>query len=618
MEKIIPENSAANSFLSFFDKISARTFFLLVFLFQVSLIFQGLDLSDEGFLSTFYSHIFSNPASVSYCFMFWLTGIIGGAWTKLFSPLGLLGIRLGGAVVNTITVILTYHLLKNYLKPAYLKLGLILVVLSLNNDIKVLNYNTLSSLFYVIIISLLFNGLIKGQVGKIFLSGFFVGLNIFVRTPNILGLGLVLGIIYYYHLTGWSLVSILKQIFIFSLGCLAAVGCIIFVMRLMGHLPVFLDSMKLLFALEKGIKKPEIQGGYGIIRLLDLFRSNIVVALKYTLIPAIIVFVGLFSYNKIGNQTKLAKFVFSGIVLSGLIVVLVFIIDHQIDHFSMLFFTNGLILLTAACMFYASAENEIKLLFFFGCFFLLSYPLGSSDGVFTAGRYCLWIALPITIDYLFKIQSTNLTIAISRDKKEYAIKLWVSARQLTVTKWLLAGTLAFAGFYYVYYYPFFDRKNRVQMRYSLTSNKLKGIYTTKGRADVFNELLAESAKYMKANDYVIAYDNIAMFYYATGTIPLLTNPLPAVYSTDLFKSDLNSIYERSKILPPVIMQKIATVGPASKWPEELLPGDYAKSERNLDRNIILDSFLTKNNYKEVWSNKAFKILLPDDIHLSSK
>jgi hypothetical protein len=618
MEKIIPENSAANSFLSFFDKISTRTFFLLVFLFQVSLIFQGLDLSDEGFLSTFYSHIFSDPSSVSYCFMFWLTGIIGGAWTKLFSPLGLLGIRLGGAVVNTITVILTYHLLKNYLKPAYLKLGLILVVLSLNNDIKVLNYNTLSSLFYIIIISLLFNGLIKGQVGKIFLSGFFVGLNIFVRTPNILGLGLVLGIIYYYHLTGWSLVSILKQIFIFSLGCLAAVGCIIFVMRLMGHLPVFLDSMKLLFALEKGIKKPEIQGGYGIIRLLDLFRSNIVVALKYTLIPAIIVFVGLFSYNKIGNQTKLAKFVFSGIVLSGLIVVLVFIIDHQIDHFSMLFFTNGLILLTAACMFYASAENEIKLLFFFGCFFLLSYPLGSSDGVFTAGRYCLWIALPITIDYLFKIRSTNLTIAISRDKKEYAIKLWVSARQLTVTKWLLTGTLAFAGFYYVYYYPFFDRKNRVQMRYSLTSNKLKGIYTTKGRADVFNELLAESAKYMKANDYVIAYDNIAMFYYATGTIPLLTNPLPAVYSTDLFKSDLNSIYERSKILPPVIMQKIATVGPASKWPEELLPGDYAKTERNLDRNIILDSFLTKNNYKEVWSNKAFKILLPDDIHLSSK
>src|SRR5450432_5299 len=618
MEEVIPENTVGNFLFTILDKISTRTFFLLIFLFQVSLIFQGLDLSDEGFLSTFYSHIFSDPASVSYCFMFWFTGIIGGAWTKLFSPLGLLGIRLGGAVVNTLTVLLTYRLLKNYLKPAYLKLGLLLVVLSLNNDIKVLNYNTISSLFYVIIIGLLFTGLSKRQAWKIFFSGFFVGLNIFVRTPNILGLGLIFGIIYYNYLNSRPLVNILNQILIFISGCLAAVCFSILIMYWMGHLTIFLNSMKLLLALEKGVNNPEVQGGYGLFRLLDMFRSNIVVALKYTLIPAAIVSGVVLTYNQVDNKSKMSRFIFNVIVFSGLFILLFFILNHKIDHFSMLFFTNGLILCTAACMFYASAEKEIKLLFFFGCFFLLSYPLGSSDGVFTAGRYCLWIALPITIDYLFKIRSTNLTIAISRDKKEYAIKLWVSARQLTVTKWLLTGTLAFAGFYYVYYYPFFDRKNRVQMRYSLTSNKLKGIYTTKGRADVFNELLAESAKYMKANDYVIAYDNIAMFYYATGTIPLLTNPLPAVYSTDLFKSDLNSIYERSKILPPVIMQKIATVGPASKWPEELLPGDYAKTERNLDRNIILDSFLTKNNYKEVWSNKAFKILLPDDIHLSSK
>ncbi len=136
---------------------------------------------------------------------------------------------------------------------------------------------------------------------------------------------------------------------------------------------------------------------------------------------------------------------------------------------------------------------------------------------------------------------------------------------------------------------------------------------------MFNELLDESTKYVKANDYVIAYDNIALFYYATNTIPLLTNPLPNVYSSELFQVDINSIHERSNILPPVVMQKIATVGPpASKWPEETLPGDYFKTERNLERNNILDSFLSKNNYKEVWSNMVFKILIPDGIHLHSK
>src|SRR5664279_1396614 len=161
MERIYRNNIAENSLFPFFDRLNTRLYFLLIFLFQVFLIFQGFDLSDEGFLSTFYSQIFRHPTSVSYNFMFWLTGIIGGVWAKITSPLGLLGLRLGGAIVNTLTVILTYKLLKKYLNPEYLKVGLFLVVLSLNNDIKIINYNTISSLFYVILIIFLFRGIVK-------------------------------------------------------------------------------------------------------------------------------------------------------------------------------------------------------------------------------------------------------------------------------------------------------------------------------------------------------------------------------------------------------------------------------------------------------------------------
>jgi hypothetical protein len=116
---------------------------------------------------------------------------------------------------------------------------------------------------------------------------------------------------------------------------------------------------------------------------------------------------------------------------------------------------------------------------------------------------------------------------------------------------------------------------------------------------------------MQKDDFVIAYDDMAIFYYATNTVPQLSNPLPAVYNKSQFQSDLNSIFTRSRTLPPVIRQKIATIGDASKWPEEIAAGDYFKIERNLEKNIIMDSFLLKNNYKEVWSNKAFMILIPD-------
>ena len=35
-------------------------YFSFLFLFQLVLLFQGIDLSDEGFLSTFYYQIFKN------------------------------------------------------------------------------------------------------------------------------------------------------------------------------------------------------------------------------------------------------------------------------------------------------------------------------------------------------------------------------------------------------------------------------------------------------------------------------------------------------------------------------------------------------------------------------
>jgi hypothetical protein len=110
-----------------------------------------------------------------------------------------------------------------------------------------------------------------------------------------------------------------------------------------------------------------------------------------------------------------------------------------------------------------------------------------------------------------------------------------------------------------------------------------------------------------------------MYYYATNTLPAISNSLPSVYSATIFQSDINTLTEeRNKTLPVVIRQKIATTGDASKWPEEIVDGDYFTDAQNIDRNIILDSFLNRNHYKEAWSNKAFKILIPDTSGLSLK
>ncbi|HEY4967767.1 MAG TPA: hypothetical protein VII28_15285, partial [Puia sp.] len=334
-------------------------------------------------------------------------------------------------------------------------------------------------------------------------------------------------------------------------------------------------------------------------------------SVKYALIVIAFISGMVFLSNAFKNKPALQKIITRLIALLAVVITLFLIITHRIDQFTILFTVTGLILLAAVSMALTQAEKERKLMFFFGCFFLLSFPLGSSDGIYTAGRYCLWIALPVTVDYFLQISTIHFNLSVVRGNQEFFGQSAVAENQLRIIKKWTVLLLAFAGFYFAYTYPFFDRRDRMQMHYSLQSSQLKGIYTTKGRADAFNELLRESEKYFRKDDYVIAYDDMAIFYYATNTIPQLSNPLPAVYNTAQFQSDLNLIFTRSKNLPPVVRQKIATIGDASKWPEEILPGNYFKIERNLDKNNILDSFLLKNNYKEVWSNRVFMILIPD-------
>ena len=120
------------------------------------------------------------------------------------------------------------------------------------------------------------------------------------------------------------------------------------------------------------------------------------------------------------------------------------------------------------------------MLLFFGVYFLVTFPLGSSDGIYTAGRYCLWIALPIVTDYLLRIQFVNNLLIITGTTRNSEKNLVFTETQLTYTKKILICLLVFAGFYQLFYYPFFDRRSRIQMHYALKSKNLTGNLYHKG------------------------------------------------------------------------------------------------------------------------------------------
>ena len=147
------------------------------------------------------------------------------------------------------------------------------------------------------------------------------------------------------------------------------------------------------------------------------------------------------------------------------------------------------------------------------------------------------------------------------------------------------------------------------MGYAVDNKLLGGIYTTKGRAQTLNELLHASNQYVKPGDYVLAYDCIPMYNFLTGSVPYIKSAYPWLYEPEIFKRELDRAKLEKKVLPVIILQTIQTIGDGSKWPEETLSEDYATWNYNLERNKYMKGFLADNNYKEVWTNKFFRIMV---------
>ena len=136
--------------LAFFIRGNPLSFILILFIFQLFFIFQGLSLTDSGAYAIMYQNIFDAPESVEFHFNFWLTSIVGGLWLKLFPFMGLLGLRIFGILMTGFTLLIVYNLLKPHVDVISLRIGLLiwLVLVTIEFQLE-FNYNQLSLLFWV-------------------------------------------------------------------------------------------------------------------------------------------------------------------------------------------------------------------------------------------------------------------------------------------------------------------------------------------------------------------------------------------------------------------------------------------------------------------------------------
>jgi Dolichyl-phosphate-mannose-protein mannosyltransferase len=587
-------------------------FFLIIFIYHVLVIFQGIDFNDEGFHLAFYQQIFNNPESVQYAFWGWLSGIVGGSFMKLFPFLGMWGIRFLGAVVSTATIIIVYNLLKKYLHNGYLKVSMIMLSLFINEDAKNLYYNNLSAFLYFAAAYFIFVGLRDHRKWMIFTSGIVVGLNIFTRLPNLLGVGLILSIIYYGYVSKKSIKYIVIRSCFFLAGSVVACLLVFAVMKSLNHFSYFIESIKMISTSSHGAKKDDgLDGAYGITNLLKINFDDYKGAIRFLVLVSLpILLIGVIN-NLARNASKFLKQ--SVYILNYLLVlaILILALKGWFTSFRLLEFFTGLSLLSSLVFFEKNGSQDLKLLTIIGGLILFIHPFGSSAGIATVVVYSMWIAFPVALDLIVRLNWTSLELRIKSSVGDTLLKSAFDVQSFRNLRWVVICIISLGCLYNVIKYPYLcDYHKRWEMHYSVDNKWTKGIFTSKGRVNDLNELLTASAKYIKPNDIVLAYDCMPLYHFMTETRSYVRNPCIWFYTTELFRNELEYAESHQNLLPVIVRQLIKTTGEGSAWPEVKPAENYLNFKRTQAKNNILNDFIKKHNYNEVWNNGDFTILIP--------
>lgn len=175
----------------------------ILLLYPLVMINQGIDLSDSIYSLTNFR--FFTELSGTWALATWLANVAGFLMMKL--PFGgtLMGMNLYSGLIVSAMALLSYYFLKGKMAAWIVFLGEIIAISFCWCPTTIL-YNYLTYFLFLSGCVLLYRGLIWDRKHLLILAGICLGLNVMVRTPNIVEAVLILAVFYYGRISGkkWS------------------------------------------------------------------------------------------------------------------------------------------------------------------------------------------------------------------------------------------------------------------------------------------------------------------------------------------------------------------------------------------------------------------------------
>lgn len=570
--------------------------FLLLLIYPLLMIWQGLDVADSGYAVANYSLFFEHYESISTTSAIWLTTFIGASVESLFGThFGFISHRVFDLILTYVNFFIIYKLLSRYFQINIILIGLLVAAIALTPTLHVFSYQSATFTFYLISVYFFYFGLVENKLRYIFIGSFFLGLNFFIRLPNLLGIGLYGILLINYFLLKRSLApkDLFFQSSLFFLGYIVGFISILGLMEYMGHLNYFISEMHRMYSLLFNSTQENSHSGNNLFMLLVNDLKNII----YIFLNIILIIVSVLLTLSI-SEKKLSGYKFQYFILAILWLYSLYYLLHAGDK--VLYYLYGTvtgILLYSLYDQYKKHSYDLFLLTLFALPLIFLGTLGSDSGLLFA-IYHLPLALTLCLAYILSISfSSPLTIF------KYTIHL--NQAHINFVKYSLISLYSIAFLYYGFINVYHDA-SKSKLVYVTHHPRIAGIYTSKERVEVLEDALYHLEKYVNKGDVLLTCDTTPMIHYATLTIPMLDATWIDILPPKILSEKIR-LYEQVTANRPIVFRaKYDTHNIA--WPQEKV------LLRNLPWTItrtIFNDFIQRNHYQIVWENDFFEIYKPE-------
>jgi len=569
-----------------------------VFLTVTSL--QGISYYDIGFYLSGYQH-FNDDPFVSYFLAQWyLTFRFLGFVCNALGIDTFLGLRILRTLFLLVFQTIIYLYLRKSIKTKYIIGGMAMTTLAQYGAYSEINYNDLS-IFLLVCAILLYHKAItqakqpndqttnysspKGGLVWVFLSGFLIGISIFLRLVNLTFLALpffaIIVCLYYKRQVSWW-----RQLVCFFLGAVVSSALILGIAWADGTFGVLQQTFSDLVSISTDSADKHSFG-----MIVRFYLYDVLAEVKMSLFIAFVIYG--FIIARTQASRKLIHLAYA--LLSAVIIYVVWqdgkagniTVGFCLSLFLLDFFSNNpRFSLGHKLTSPRGGQVGVPLLYTLAMFIPLVFPFGSNGTNQFYGQMLCILAMPLAVATLMrgsslKVQSSKFKVQSSKLAGIYIIAAICIG--MTVTNVLR---------------PMMEDGNRLQCRYTIDSHATGPLLTNEDNAALHNRMVREVKPLIPQGSHLICNFSITM-------ISVLECRPYAIfadgYSTpERAEQYLHAAYERSrdgKQLPFLLVDE--------------------ESETDCFRHIrnVLSTFST---YKEIWRSENYVLLKPTNKVQSSK